>query len=396
MRDTETIPDYPGHAFTGDPVPLPGAPVARVRLPSGNPVWLVTGYQEVRTALTHPLLSRVVGEGDPEVGTSGAIGGYRKAFRTLQHDGAVHTQVRRPAARPFTARRIAALRERVQQLTDGLLDELEAAGPPADLVQGLAYPLPITVISELFGVPAEDRDRFTVWSDRIVTVLGTTVEEVDAARSAIQGYLGELVTARRAEPGDDVISGWLASRHDTDDALTDTEIVRLAQTVLIGGYETTVNSIGAGMWRLFQHPEQLDALRADPGLLPGAVEEILRYQPQGTFFLIMVARGELELGGVTIREGEGVMPLPAAANRDAGRFGEPDRFDIRRPPGGHVAFGHGAHACLGAALARIEMEVAIGSLLRRFPGLRPTEDLAALAWREDRLVNGLRELPVTW
>ncbi|EFG09253.1 cytochrome P450, partial [Streptomyces clavuligerus] len=324
------------------------------------------------------------------------IGGARGGVRTLQSDGAAHGAVRRLAARPFTPRRVARLRERIQGITDGLLDTMERSGSPADLVSSFAYPLPITVICELFAVPEGDRARFGVWSDRIVTLLGISEQEVADARDALQGYLHELVTARRAEPGDDVVSGWLTA-DENGDRLTDDEVVRLSQTVIIGGYETTVNSISAGMWRLFQHPEQLAAVRADPGLLRGTVEEILRYQPQGLFFLIMVARGDLELGGVTIREGDGVMPLPNAANRDAARFADPARFDIHRPPGGHVAFGHGAHACLGSALARIELEVALGTLLGRFPGLRPAvADLDELAWRGDRLVCGLRELPVRW
>lgn len=389
-----SLTHYPGEGYAGDPVPLPGDPVARVRLPSGDPVWLVTGYDEVRTALNHPLLSRDVQEGDPKAG-SVPIGGYRPGHRTLQSEGAVHAQIRKLAARPFTARRIAGLRERIQQLTDEMLDGMVRDGPPADLVAQLAYPLPITVISELFGVPPQDRARFTAWSDRIVTLVGIAPQEQEDARAHLHAYLGSLVAARRAAPGGDVISGWLAAQ-DPADPLTDAEVVRLAQTVLIGGYETTVNAIGAGMWRLFQHPEQLAELRADLRLLPRAVEEILRYQPPSMFFLVLVARGDLELGGRSIRRGDGVMPLPFAANRDAARFAAPDRFDIRRAPSGHLAFGHGPHACLGAALARAELEVAIGTLLRRLPDLRPATDPAALTWREDRLVNGLRELPVDW
>ncbi|MER6911696.1 cytochrome P450 [Streptomyces sp. NPDC000594] len=392
----QTVPDYPAHAFAGEPAPLPGEPVARVRLPSGHEVWLVTGYEEVRAALTHPLLSREPVEGDPHVGSAGVPGGPNRAPRTLQKDGPAHAQIRRLAARPFSARRMESLRRRVQELTDGFLDTMEASGSPADLIGALAYPLPITVITELFAVPEEDREQFALWSDRTVTLHGIERSQVQAAYAALQEYLGRLAEERRRSPGDDVLSGWLTA-DEGGDRLTDGEVVRLAQTVLIGGYETTVNSIGAGMWRLFRNPDQLAALRADPGLLRGTVEEILRHQPQGLFFLIMVARGDLELGGVTIRSGEGVMPLPFAANRDPARFLDPGRFDIHRPPGGHITFGHGPHTCLGAALARIEVEVAIGTLNRRFPRLAPVDgDLAALPWRGDRLVSGLRELRVTW
>ncbi|MGV9316613.1 cytochrome P450 [Streptomyces sp. NPDC003691] len=392
--DPDDLPFYPGAPFTGDPLPLPGEPVARVRLPNGQPVWLVTGYEEVRSALTHPLLSREAVTGDPTL-EGGPFGGWTDGLRTLESDGEPHAQVRALAARPFTARRTARLRGRIQELTDTLLDAVAATGPPADLVAGLARPLPITVICELFGVPEGDRDRFATWSDRMMTMTGPGAElRADALRS-LDRYLSALVGERRARPGDDVLSGWLAAEEGAD-RLTDAEIVRLARTVLIGGHETSENAIGAGIWRLLHHPGQLARLRDDPGLLPGAVEEILRYQPSSMLFIVLVARGDLELGGRPVRRGEGVMPLPYAANLDASRFARPGEFDIRRPPGRQIAFGHGPHTCLGAALARTELEVAIGTLLRRFPDLRPAKDLSALAWRTDRLVNGLRELPVVW
>ncbi|MFE7135673.1 cytochrome P450 [Streptomyces sp. NPDC057638] len=391
----ETIPRYPAHPFTGDPLPVPKDPVTRVRLPSGDPVWLVTGYDEVKRALSHPLLSRDVTTGDPQVGSAGPIGGYRPGRRTLQMDGAAHTQLRKLAARPFTPRRVSGIRDRVQELTDGLLDRLEALGPGADLVGNLTYPLPMTVITELFGVPAEDRDRFARWATTIVTVVGVSADELDAARAELQGYLGALVRERRAHPGDDVLSGWLTAE-EGGDRLSDIEIVQMAQTIIIGGYETTVGLIAGGVLRLLQHPGQLAALRADPALMRTAVEEILRFQPVGIFFLILMARGDLELGGVRIREGEGVMPLPYHGNRDTARFTDPDRFDIHREPAGHIAFGHGPHACLGAALARIEVEVVLARLLRRFPGLRLAVDPSELRWHQDRLTNGIVSLPVAW
>ncbi|GLF93584.1 cytochrome P450 [Streptomyces yaizuensis] len=393
----QAVPDYPAHAFAGEPVPLPDTPVARVRLPSGIITWLVTGYDEVRTVLNHPLLSREVGRDGPRVGTTqGLNSAPTDGLRTLQADGAVHRQVRRLAARPFHARRIGGLRRRARELTDGYLDVMENAGPPADLVAALAHPLPMTLITELFAVPERDRADSAAWSDTLFTVLGISQEETDAARHALDSCFAALIEERRASPGDDLLSAWLTAQEGTD-RLTDAEVNHLAVGLLIAGHETTVNAIGAGMWRLFHHPEQLAALRADPGLLPGAVEEILRHQSLGAFFLMLVARGDVEVGGVTIHAGEVVMPLPQAANRDPARFPDPDRFDIRRPGGGHLSFGHGPHACLGAALARVELEAAIGALNRRFPGLRPAgDDLAALAWRGDRLVAGLAELPVTW
>ncbi|MEU8526642.1 cytochrome P450 [Streptomyces sp. NPDC048629] len=390
------VVDYPGQAFRGDPPPLPEGPVARVRLPSGDPVWLVTGYAEVRSALNHPMLARISEEGadDPKAG-SVTLSGRRHAHRTLQLDGPPHTSLRALASKAFTAQRVAGLRDRIQELTDTYLDRMEETGKPADLVSTLAYPLPIAVICELLGVPPEDQKLFVEWTDKLVTITGVRPEEVAAARGSLVAYLRDRLEAKRADPGDDLLSVWAAVQ-ESDDRLVDEEVLHLAEMVLVGGFETTVNAIGAGMWRLFQNPDELDALKADPGLIPGAVEELLRFQPQAPMFLIFIARDDFELGGVTIRKGEGVMPLPFAANRDPSRFPDPDRFDVRRKGNGHITFGHGPHVCLGAALARMELEVAIGTLLRRFPGLRPAASLTELDWRSDRLVNGLRELPVAW
>ncbi|MFI1975812.1 cytochrome P450 [Streptomyces wedmorensis] len=178
---------------------------------------------------------------------------------------------------------------------------------------------------------------------------------------------------------------------ERSERLTDTEIVHLSLAVLVAGHETTVNAIGSGVWRLFQEPEALAALRADPDLLPGAVDELLRFQPQGATFRMLVARED-----VVIRAGEGVMPLPFIANRDPRRFTDPDRFDIRRTGNRHIAFGHGPHACFGAVLARTELEVALGTLLRRFPGLRPAQPPESLPCRMGQLMGALLTLPVTW
>ncbi|GGY07853.1 cytochrome P450 [Streptomyces hiroshimensis] len=371
-----------------------------MRLPGGELVWAVTGYGEVRTALSHPLLARDIGVGGgPELGAAGSMSEGVLRDRTLLLDGPPHTQLRRLAAKPLTARRVAALRPRIQELADDLIDALEEAGRPADLVAGLAYPLPITVICELLGVPARDSAGFRRWTDRMATVAtigDTTRDESLSALFEVLAYLGQRLEEKRAHPGEDLLSAWLAAQ-EGDDRLTDAEIVQLALSILFAGYESTASAIAASLWRLLHHPDRLRALCAGPELIPGAVQELIRYQTPALLFRVLVAREDFRLGGTRIRRGDSVMPLTWAANRDPSHFKDPDRFDIRRRDESHVVYGHGPHTCLGAALATAELEIAISTLLRRMPGLRPAVPLDALAWRTDRLPGGgLLTLPVHW
>ncbi|MER5884002.1 cytochrome P450 [Streptomyces sp. NPDC001941] len=384
---------YPGEEFRGDPVRLPDAPVARVRLPGGDDVWLVQGYEEVRAALQHPLLARQVDHEGPKAGDAGIA--TPRDHRTLQADGPDQAGLRRLATRAFTPQRVELMRSRIQRTTNDLLDAMEKAGPPADLVAHLGDALPARVVCDLLGVAAEDRPRFGAWADTVVTLTGVSRQRMETAHQELQAYLAERVEEKRRRPGDDLISGWLSAQ-EADDRLTDAEVGHLAMMVLVAGTETTANAIGAGVWRLFLNPAQLAALRADRTLLAGAVEEILRYQPQSPMFLVMSAREDFDLSGVRISKGEGVMPLPFAANRDPSRFPDPDRFDITRKGPAHITFGHGPHVCIGASLARLELTTALGALLDRFPSLRPATDPHALSWRNDKLANGLRELPVEW
>lgn len=380
-----TLREYPFEAFHGD---LPDellqmvqtTPVSRVRLPDGRPAWLVVGYDEVCTVLSDPRFARRVAPGG-EVHT-----------RELGMDGPAHASLRRLAARAFTARRIEGYRPRVQQLTDELIDAMVAGGPPADVVSGLVAPLPALVVYEVLGVPAADRDRFSAWGAAINSI--TAYGSPDAARSAaeLRAYLAAQIAAKRRSPGDDLLSAWLAVQGA--DALTDEEIVGLAVTVLIGGRE--INTTSAGLRALFLHPDQLALLRADPSLLPAAVEEILRYTAVSSMFLVQTAIADVPLGGVQIRAGDSVMAVPWAANRHPGIFPDPGVFDIRRAQNPHLTFGYGPHFCLGAALGRLQVEVALGTLLRRFPRLAPAVPIAELPWRHDRINCGLAGFPVTW
>ncbi|WP_430781445.1 cytochrome P450 [Actinoplanes sp. G11-F43] len=391
---------YPFEVFQGE---LPDElldmvehrPVSRVVLPDGRVAWLVLGFPEVQVVLSDarfvrgtPPPEKASGE-TPEGAAACPVTGRT---RELSMNGTDHTSLRRLASRAFTARRIESYRPRVQQIADELVEAMAATGPGADLISGFVAPLPALVIYEVLGVPAADRGRFDAWIAEINSI--TAYGNPDSARAVaeLRDYLAGRLEVKRADPGDDLISAWLAEQQTA--TLTDEEIIGLCLGVLIGGRE--INSISAGMRALFLHPEQLAKLRADPALLPGAVEEILRYTSVSSMFLVQTALADVALGGELIRAGDAVMALPWAANRHGEFFPEPGVFDITRVHNPHLTFGHGPHFCLGAALGRLELEIAIGTLLRRFPGLDSAVPIDRLPWRQERINCGIREFPLTW
>jgi len=402
----EKIRNYPFEPFLGD---LPDElldmvqtqPVSRVRLPDGRVVWLVVGYDEAATVLADPRFTRFTRHGRPEAGSCEQAGepiadpaaGYPVRARDLSMDGKPHTDLRRLAARAFTARRIEAYRPRVQAITDRLIDDMVAGGQPADLVSGLVVPLPAMVVCEVLGVPVADRDKFAAWGNALLALTAHGMADTARADAELREYLTERLAEKRANPGEDLLSSWIVAQAGSDE-LTDTEIVGLAIAVLIGGRE--ISSTSAGIRALFQHPEALGRLHADPALLPAAVEEILRYTSVSPMFLVQTVTEELELGGVAMRAGDGVMAVPWAANRHPAPFPEPAEFNLDRPQNPHLTFGLGPHFCLGAALGRLQVEIAIGTLLRRFPNLGPAVPLDELPWRDERINCGLAEFPVTW
>jgi cytochrome P450 len=394
MAAEQPLRSYPFEPFRGD---LPEEllqmvrtqPVSRVVLPDGRPAWLVLGYAEVCRVLSDPVFSRHASRAadhQPEAAAAGC------PPRALTMDGPSHASLRRLAARAFTPRRVESRRPRVQEITDRLLDAMEAAGPPADLVAYLVAPLPVLVTCELLGVPADDTGAVNAWVADMLSVTAYGSEAAARARAQLHDYLASGLAAKRAAPGDDLLSDWLAV--SAIEELTDEEIVGLAFGVLLGGRE--VSSITVGLRALFQHPAELAALRADPGRLPLIVEEILRYTSVSPMFLVQTAMQDVELGPVTLRAGDTVMAVPWAANRDPAVFSAPGMFDADRDANPHLAFGYGPHFCLGAAQGRLEVEVAIGSLVRRFPRLAPAIPLADLPWRNERFNCGIAEFPVTW
>ncbi|MER5772448.1 cytochrome P450 [Streptomyces sp. NPDC001985] len=370
-------------------------PVARVELPSGDEGYVVSRYDDVRTVLADPRFSRaaMLAEGAPRLTAAPPMGG---SLFTM--DPPEHTRLRKLVSRAFTARRVRELRPRIQRMTDELLDSMEGLSPPVDLNPVFAFPLPVMVICELLGVPFEDRDRFRGWSDAFVSLTSHTPEEVMEQRMSMVKYLGELVRHKREEPADDLM-GALVAVHDEDGGrLGEMELITMGITLLVAGHETTVSMIGTCVLTLLRHPERLAALRERPESIGPVVEELLRLNPIGDGGPFRVALEDVEIADTVIPRGSGVIAAVCSANQDPARFGEATgAFDPERASaGGHLAFGHGPHFCLGAALARAELQIALSSLIRRFPGLRLAEEAGSLSMTSGMMVHALSRLPVAW
>ncbi|MCX5195389.1 cytochrome P450 [Streptomyces sp. NBC_00249] len=360
-------------------------PISRYTHPGGKPGWMITGHDLVRSVLADPRFSSRkdllnVVDFDLPPAPPGEF---------LLMDEPQHSRYRKPLVGKFTARRMRLLTERIEQITADCLDAMENAGPSADLVTAFAKPIPTIIICELLGVPYEDRDSF---QEQIDTFMSgeTGDEELIAAYTATQTYLAELVAAKRANPTDDVLSEL------TDSDLTDEELQGISLILLAAGFDTTANMLSLGTFALLQNPAQLAALRADPALVDQAVEELLRYLSVAKSFM-RTALEDVEVGGQTIEAGTTVVLSYNTANRDPERYADPHALDLGRDSGGHLAFGHGIHLCLGAQLARIEMRVAFCALLARFPTLRlavPAQEVVLRPETAD--IYGVKSLPVTW
>ncbi|MBB4907450.1 cytochrome P450 [Actinophytocola algeriensis] len=372
-------------------------PVSPLVFPDGHEGWLVTGYDAVRQLLADTRFSsrQDIGElhepfpipGMPAVTEpSPQVPGVFIAM-----DPPDHTRLRRKLTGAFTVRRMKQLEERITEIAERQLDELARLTPPVDLVREFALPVPSLVICELLGVPYADRENFQDNSSKFLDT-NLPLEEKLAAYGALTGYLAELVMTKRATPGEDILSD-LAR----DDDLSVEELTGIAFLLLLAGHETTANMLALGTFALLEHPDQLARLRADPALLPGAVEELLRYlSVVDVGALYRYATEDIELGGETIREGSTVIVSTLTANRDPDRFDNPDVLDVHRSARGHLSFGHGVHQCLGQQLARIEMRAGFEGLLRRFPALRLTIPADEVKLRTNMRIYGVHELPVTW
>ncbi|MFF8369540.1 cytochrome P450 [Streptomyces lydicus] len=402
MQNTaETGPDAPIDLtpLLDDPYPAYAAlreagPVHRINGTDGNPAWLVTRYDDVRSALADPRFSLDKRNAAP--------GGYRGFAlppaldaNLLNMDPPDHTRVRRLVVKAFTPGRVEALREPVRQVADELLDAMARRGS-GDLIADYAGPLPITVICDLLGIPHHDRRDFLAWSDALITPDPARPELMKQAVGAMLEFYTGLIAAKRAEPADDLLSDLIAVRDTDGDRLTEDELTSLAFLILFAGYENTVHLIGNAVLTLFDHPDQLRALRHNPAELPAAVEEFLRYDGPSPLAIRRFPTEDVEIGGVRIPAGESVLLSIASANRDAARFPAPDTLDRGRELSGHLALGHGIHRCLGAPLARMEAVTALEALLDRFPGLRLGVPRDELRHRRALRARGLISLPVAW
>jgi len=370
-------------------------PMSRVVFPSGCEGWLVTRYEDVRLIFSDTRFSRnllapdapcLIEPGDFSTGE----------HSILNMDPPDHTRLRKLTAQAFTVRRIAALRPRIQEIADTLVREMAEHGPPAELVEMFAFPLPTAVMCEILGVPFEGRERFRHWSRVIVTPMAYTPAEVAQARRDGADDMAALVAVKRAKPGEDLLSVLVHARDEDGDRLTENELIDLATQLLLAGHETTVSLIATGIVLLTGNPEQLAALRSDPALTAGAVEEIMRFDGPADASLLRVALEDVELSGGLVRRGEAVLAHTGAANRDEAAFPGASRFDIRRRNAPQLGFGHGIHFCLGAALARLEGEIAFRALLDGLPGLDLAVPAPDIVWRPPLSIRGPEAVPVTW
>jgi cytochrome P450 len=392
MTQANIVVEHLGAEYFQDPYSVHARlraqqPVARVIMPGGLPAWLVTGYAEARAALTDPRLHKLPRGWRPEPHSMLAA----IELHMLNSDPPDHERLRKLVNKAFTARRVEQLRPRISAITTELLDDMSTR-QEVDLLASLAFPLPITVICELLGVPVADRDEFRAWS---ATIVSSTVspDVFQAHGTAMTGYFRKMLAARRREPADDLLSALVAAR-DEEDRLTEDELLSMAFLLLVAGHETTVNLIGSGMLALLLNPGEMARLRADRSLLGSAVEELLRYVNPVNNATLRFAGEPLEIGGQQVSPDEVVLVSLSGANRDPSRYADPDRLDLSRDSAGHLAFGHGIHYCLGAPLARLEAEIAFGGLLERFGSMTLAVPADSLRWRPSTLIHGLEALPV--
>ncbi len=365
-------------------------PIHRIALPTGEPAWLITGYDQGRRALRDPRLVK-------SYTTQGGLNLPPEVFAAISHhmlnsNPPDHTRLRRLVTAAFTRRRIEQLTPRIQQITDELLDAMDGTAQ-VDLIDALAYPLPLTVICELLGVPTDRRRQFREWSSVVVTGVLAGRYVFAEACTAMVGYLHELIDTKRTTPTEDLLSALVTVR-DGEDQLSQEQLTSMAFLLLVAGHETTVNLIGNGVLTLLTHPDQLALLRAEPDRLSATIEELLRFNGPLQAATFRWTTEPVDIGEITIPAGDIVVTGLLAANRDPACTAQPNTLDITRTDNPHLTFGHGIHHCLGAPLARLESRIALGTLLTRFPKLRLAVPAEQLTWRPSTLMNGLAALPV--
>ncbi|MFJ9817595.1 cytochrome P450 [Streptomyces sp. NPDC101151] len=371
-----------------------GQGLSRVTLFDGREVWAVTDHATARALLADPRLSTDRTRPGFPAPTARFAAVRDRRVALLGVDDPVHQTQRRMMIPSFTLKRATGLRPTIQRTVDGLLDVMIEKGPPAELVSAFALPVPSMVICGLLGVPYADHEFFEEQSRRLLR--GPSADDTQQARERLESYIGRLIDrkALQAEPGDGVLDD-LVHQQLSQGALDRAELISLAVILLVAGHETTANMISLGTYTLLQHPDRLAELRADPALLPAAVEELMRLLSIADG-LLRVALADIEVAGATIRAGEGVLFATSVINRDGSLYDDPDALDFHRPTRHHLAFGFGIHQCLGQNLARAELEIALGTLLERLPGLRLAAPAEEIPFKPGDTIQGMLELPVTW
>jgi cytochrome P450 len=368
-------------------------PLSRVQLPYGEPAWLATRHADLKIVMTDPRFSRAIAQGLDQP----RLRRERNGDGIMGMDPPDHTRLRRLVGKAFTARRIEQMRSDVRARAARLIDAMVEKGPEADLVEDFARPLPVSVICDLLGVPFADHHIFREWTEGLTNDATAKGDVLNALGDALGDYMADLIAQRRREPTSDLL-GALVYARDDGDKLTEDELIALAGPgLLTGGVETVSSGLPSFAFTLLTHADQLALLRARPELMPSAVEELLRFVPINT--AAMFARYALEdvaFGDVIVRVGDPVLPALAAANRDPEVFEDPERLDITRKNNPHMAFGHGPHHCVGAQLARLELQQALAELLSRFPGLRLAGGREGVRWEYGVIVRGPSLLPITW
>ncbi|MBA9028906.1 cytochrome P450 family protein [Peribacillus huizhouensis] len=382
--------------FTKNPYPTYAKlretePVYRILLPDGQYGWMITRYEDAIEALKDLRLiknfSKLTGENE----------GYDSIFthNMLFSDPPDHKRLRGLVQKAFTPRMIAEMRDRIQEITDDLLDEI-AKKDSMNLIDDLAFPLPIIVICEILGVPSEDRDKFRIWSNSLIEgTNGEHAKDMAVHMQEFTKYLGDRFSKVRESPGEDLISQLIMAEEEGD-KLTEKELYGVVSLLIIAGHETTVNLIGNSILSFLEHPDQLQLLQDHPEMIHTALEESLRYNGPVEFSTSRWAREDFEFKGKEISKGDLVIIALNSANHDPNQFTDPEVFDITREKSPHLAFGKGIHLCLGAPLARLEGEIAISSLLQRFPQIKLRVDTNELEWRPGMVVRGVKEIPLSF
>jgi cytochrome P450 len=370
-------------------------PISKITLPTGSEAWLLTRHEDVRTMLTDNRFSADRRKPGFPLFVAGQAAFRRQSPSMITLDGAEHSAARRPVISEFSVKRIAALAPRIQQIVDGFVDELLAGPSPTDLVQALSLPVPSMVICEMLGVPYEDH---TFFQSRTTGLLRRTTSEEERMRlvDELRAYLSDLITRKAPNPPDDVLGRQIVRQREEQGDIDVAQLTSLGLLLLAAGHETTANMISLGVLSLLTHPDQLAELRKDPGRTPLAVEELLRYFTIAEFVTSRIAMEDVELGGVLIRAGEGVVGDALSANRDDQAFDDPEQLNLDRGMRHHVAFGFGEHQCLGQNLARKELQTVFDTLFRRVPTLRLEADVTEIPYKDDASIYGVYQLPVSW